>query len=59
MGRNRKLTDAQIIEIKRYLKENMVKTEWICNKYNVSKQYINNIKNEGLFSDLDKFVNYE
>ena len=57
MPRPRKLTDAQIIEIKKYLKENKVKTEWLCNKYGITKQYINNIKNQGMFSDLDKYVN--
>lgn len=52
----RKFTDAQVIEIKQLLKENKVKTEWICNKFDCTRADINNIKNRGYYSELDKYV---
>ncbi len=52
----KKFTDAQVIEIKKLLKENKVQIKWICIKYDCSKQDIHNIKNRGYYKDLDKFV---
>lgn len=56
MKGKRKFTDAQVIEIKQHLKENKVKTEWLCEMYDCSKQDINGIKNKGYYKRLDKYI---
>ena len=53
----RKFKDSEVIEIKQLLKEGKVKTKWICEKFNCTKVDINNIKNQGYYSELDQFVN--
>ena len=57
MRGKKKFTNAQVIEIKKLLKENKVKISWICNVFNCKKQDINNIKNHNYYSDLNQFVN--
>jgi DNA invertase Pin-like site-specific DNA recombinase len=53
---NRKLTEKQVIEIKQLLNEGKVKTFYICEKYNCSRQTVWNIKNKGYYKHLDKYV---
>lgn len=54
MGRNRKLTKQQAFEVKAYINDPKISNSWICEKYNISRQLLYNIKVGKSYSDLDE-----